>query len=207
MEIWESIKTGRETFADYLAALPAAAWSAPSLCEGWTVKDVVAHLLVVPTKSKGEVFRAFAGSGFNLDKMNAKFVAKIGAEMSTAQMASALRTSAASRSMPPGLKVPGVLNELAVHAADVSEAVGTPFDLPAGDYLACLDHLKGVQPVFGTKKRIAGLTVRTTDAAWSTGSGPIVEGEAKQVLLALAGRKRAFEHLSGDGVASLKSRR
>ena len=31
--------------------------------------------------------------------------------------------------MPPGLKLPGVFSELAVHSADIAEAVGKPFDL------------------------------------------------------------------------------
>jgi uncharacterized protein (TIGR03083 family) len=206
MDTWAAISSGRESFGDYLASLTPDDWTKPSLCAGWSVKDVAAHMLVIPTMTKGQVFRAFFGSGFNLDKMNAKFVKKIAAENSPAEIAATTRSAANSRSMPPGLKLPGVLNELAVHAADISEATGKPFTLPSEVYVAALDHLKGVQPVFGTKKRIAGLMLKATDANWSTGAGPSVEGPAQQLLLAMAGRRSALDHLTGDGLATLRSR-
>ena len=206
MDTWTSIKDGREALGDYLAGLSADDWNKPSLCTGWSVQDVAAHMLVIPTVPKGQVFRSFLGSGFNLDKMNAKFVNKMTAEMSTAEIAAKTSASAGSHLMPPGLKVPGVLTELAVHSSDISEGVGTPFTLPVEAYVAALDHLKDVQPVFGSKKRIAGLTLRATDTEWTTGSGPTVEGSAQQLLLAVAGRRRALDRLSGDGLATLRAR-
>lgn len=206
MDTWTSIKNGREALGDYLAGLSADEWNRPSLCAGWTVKDVAAHMLVIPTIPKGKVFRSFLGSGFNLDKMNAKLVKKISTQMSTADIAATTRASAGSKSMPPGLKLTGVMTELVVHSSDISEGVGRPFALPVEDYLAALDHLKDVQPVFGSKQRIAGLTLRATDAAWSTGSGPTVEGPAQQLLLAVAGRRAALDRLAGDGLATLRTR-
>ena len=206
MDTWTHIRNGREALSDYLAGLSADEWGKPSLCGGWTVKQVAAHMLVVPTVPKGRVFRAFLGSGFNLDKMNARFVTAITADTSTAEIVTKTRASAGSQLRPPGLKLPGVLTELVVHSSDIAEGVGRPFALPADDYIAALDHLKGVQPVFGAKKRIAGLTLRATDAAWSTGTGPAVEGSAQQLLLAVAGRRAALDQLTGDGVATLRAR-
>jgi uncharacterized protein (TIGR03083 family) len=37
----------RRRFVSALSSLPESAWSAPSRCEGWSVQDVVAHLVVV----------------------------------------------------------------------------------------------------------------------------------------------------------------
>ena len=48
MDTWTSIKNGREALGDYLAGLSADDWNRPSLCAGWTVKDVAAHMLVIP---------------------------------------------------------------------------------------------------------------------------------------------------------------
>jgi uncharacterized protein (TIGR03083 family) len=206
MDTWTQIKNGREALGDYLAGLSADDWNKPSLCAGWSVKDAAAHMLVIATMPKGRVFRSFLGSGFNLNKMNAKFVQQLTAKMSTADIAETMRSSAGSRSIPPGLKLPGVLTELVVHSSDISEGVGTPFALPAEDYVAVLDHLKNVQPVFGSKERIAGLTLRATDTSWSTGSGPTVEGPVQQLLLAVAGRRSALDRLSGDGLATMRGR-
>jgi len=206
MDTWTSITNGRRALADYLAGLAVDDWNRPSLCAGWTVKDTAAHMLVIPALSKGQVFRSFIGSGFNLDKMNAKLVTKLTATLSTEEIVATTRSSAGSRSVPPGLGLPGVLTELVVHSSDIAEGTGAPFALPVEDYVAALDHVKDVQPVFGTKERIAGLTVRATDAAWSTGAGPTVEGPAQQLLLALTGRGSALAHLSGDGLDTLRAR-
>lgn len=206
MDTWTSIEQGRAALGDYLAGLAPEDWNRPTMSGTWTVKDVAAHLLVIPTKSKGQVFRAFVASRFDLDRLNGTFVRKLTADLTTAQIASTMRSSARSHSRPPGLKLPGVLNELAIHAADISEAVGTPFDLPTDVYVACLDHLKATQPVFGTKQRIDGLQLRATDATWSHGSGPLVSGPAKQLLLAVSGRPAALDHLTGEGIATLRAR-
>ncbi len=206
MDTWTSIKNGREALGDYLAGLSTEEWNRPSLCAGWTVKDVAAHMLVIPTMSKGKVFGSFLGSGFNLDKMNAKLIKQLTATLSTEQIAAETKASAGSHRMPPGLKLPGVFTELAVHSSDISEGAGKAFALPVEDYVAALEHLKNVQPVFGSKQRIAGLTLRAIDADWSTGSGPTVEGPAQQLMLAVAGRHVAIDRLSGDGVATLRSR-
>jgi hypothetical protein len=53
---------------------------------------------------------------------------------------------------------------------------------------------------------VAGLTLRATDADWSHGSGPIVEGPAMSLLLATAGRTAAFDDLAGPGLPTLRTR-
>ncbi|MGB8860523.1 MAG: hypothetical protein WCC60_14780, partial [Ilumatobacteraceae bacterium] len=69
-----------------------------------------------------------------------------------------------------------------------------------------LEHMKGVQPVLGCTRRIAGLRLQATDADWSTGSGPVVEGDLQHLLCAMTGRQQALAALTGDGVDTLRSR-
>jgi len=206
MDHWAAITAGRESFADYLTTLTAEEWAQPSLCSDWSVKDVAAHMLVIPTMSKGKVFRSFASSGFNLDKMNAKLVSQMTSTMTAEQIAAATRESAGSHGMPPGLKLPGVLTELVIHSGDIAGALGGSFALPVDDYVAGLEHLKDAQPVFGCKERIKGLRLVATDADWSTGDGPSVEGGAQDLLMAMTGRAAAFASLAGEGVATMRSR-
>jgi len=203
---WVEIKADRELFADYLEALSPEEWDRSSLCDGWTVKGVAIHLLVTPTMSKGQVFRSFLGSGFNLDKMSAKLIDQKSAEMSTDQIVAVTRQSAGSESAPPGLKPLGVLGEVLVHTTDVSDAVGRPLDLPTAHYVTGLEYMKDVQPVLGCKKRIAGLKLNATDADWTTGDGPTVEGDAKHLLSAMAGRPSSMDALTGEGVDIMKAR-
>jgi uncharacterized protein (TIGR03083 family) len=202
---WEAITADRQSFATYLASLSADDWNTPSWCAGWSVKDVVAHLLVTPTMSKGQIFRAFAGSGFNLDKMTSKLVAGM-RSMPAQAMVDKVRSTAGVHSAPPGLKPIGVLAETLVHAADIAGTVGKPISFPADHSVMTLEHLKNVQPVLGCKKRIAGLTMRATDVSWSTGEGPAVEGTAQALMAAMTGRQQALASLSGEGLEVFRSR-
>jgi hypothetical protein len=60
--------------------------------------------------------------------------------------------------------------------------------------------------IIGGKKRVAGLTLKATDADYSTGSGPVVEGPAVALLLAASGRRAGLDGLSGPGADTLRSR-
>ena len=206
MDPWTAITADRLAFADYLSTLSATQWDGRTWCDDWSVKGVTAHLLVSPTMSKGQIFRAFMGSGFNLDKMSAKLVTRMTAAMSTEQIVTATRESAAVQSAPPGLKPIGVLSEVLVHAGDISLALVKRFELPIAHYTMALEHMKAVQPVLGCKKRIAGLRLRATDSDWTTGDGPLVEGTAQLLLAAMTGRRQACDALTGEGVDELRRR-
>jgi len=69
-----------------------------------------------------------------------------------------------------------------------------------------VNFFKGSNLLIGSKKRIAGLRLRATDAEWSTGTGPEVSGPALALLLAMTGRAAALDDLSGDGLATLRER-
>jgi hypothetical protein len=68
------------------------------------------------------------------------------------------------------------------------------------------DFFKGSNLLIGSKNRIAGLTLRATDADWRTGAGPEVSGPLLSLVLAMTGRAAALADLSGDGLATLRSR-
>jgi uncharacterized protein (TIGR03083 family) len=206
MDPWDFIAEDRRALADYLGALSPDEWNASSWCADWTVKDVAAHLLVSPTMSKGQIFFSFLSSGFNLDKMSAKLVRRLTAEMSTDQIVAATRDTAGVESAPPGLKPLGVLGEVLAHSSDISFAVGRPLSFPVEHYVVGLDYLKDAQPVLGCKQRIEGLGLKATDADWSTGGGPLVEGDVQHLLSAMAGRAGALAGLTGDGVEIMAGR-
>ncbi|MFE7629234.1 maleylpyruvate isomerase N-terminal domain-containing protein [Kocuria sp. NPDC057446] len=43
-DVWAVIDLQRRGTADLLAGISGERWDEPSLCEGWTVRDVAAHL-------------------------------------------------------------------------------------------------------------------------------------------------------------------
>ncbi len=68
------------------------------------------------------------------------------------------------------------------------------------------DFNKGSNLLIGSKRRIAGLALKANDLDWQTGAGPVVTGPALSLVLAMTGRAAALGDLSGDGVATLRSR-
>jgi len=200
------IEADRQALAEFLSGLTAEEWNGQSLCSDWSVADVAAHMLVIPTVSKGSTLINFLTSGFNLDTFSAKMVDRIRSDNSNEQMAAAMGDAASSQRVPLGLKPMGVLAETLVHSGDISEGVGRPLAFPAEHYAAGLEYLKDVQPALGTRERIAGLKITATDADWSHGDGPEVQGPAQYLTLAITGRKSALDHLSGDGVDTLRAR-
>jgi uncharacterized protein (TIGR03083 family) len=206
IEPWVANGEGRTAFATYLESLTPEDWATKSWSDQWDVKSVAAHLLVPQTKGKGAVFFAFLSSGFNLDKMNARYVAELTDSLTPAQIIATTRQTAGVQNSPPGLSPYGVHGELAVHATDISEAVGKPFALPPEHYAMALEHYKGMESPFGCKTRIEGLCLRATDVDWTTGDGPRVEGPAQMLVSAMTGRKQAFAHLNGPGVETMASR-
>ena len=67
------------------------------------------------------------------------------------------------------------------------------------------DFYEGSNLLIGSKRRIAGLTLRATDANWSHGTGPEVSGPVLSLVMAMTGRKQTDDDLAGDGVATLRS--
>ncbi len=206
MDPWPMIEADRKELAGYLSGLSDEDWKKQSLCADWTVEEVAAHMLVIPTVPKGKIFLGFLGSGFKLDKFSEKMVRRITSEKSPQEIAETMAEAAGSRSVPPGLKPMGVLSEVLVHSGDISEGVGRPLAFPTDHYVAGLDYLKDVQPALGCRERIEGLQLRATDADWTHGDGPVVEGPAQHLALAMTGRKAALDHLDGEGVDTLRGR-
>jgi hypothetical protein len=66
------------------------------------------------------------------------------------------------------------------------------------------DFFKGSNLLIGTKRRIAGITLRATDADWSFGTGPEAAGPILALVMAMTGRKAAVGELTGEGAATLR---
>ena len=44
--IWQAVAEERATLVEMLRELPESAWDTASLCAGWRIRDVVAHLVL-----------------------------------------------------------------------------------------------------------------------------------------------------------------
>jgi uncharacterized protein (TIGR03083 family) len=201
---WPLIHGEREALAGDLASLTDEQWATASLCPGWTVRDVLGHMTATAKMTEMAFFVAFAGSGFRFNDMTAKKIAGEATAVPSEGL-TAFRGQLTATSHPPG-PAEALLGESVVHSEDIRRPLGITRDYPPEAVIRVADFFKGSNLLIGSKKRIAGLRLRATDAEWSTGAGPEVSGPALSLLLAMTGRAAVLDDLSGDGLATLRER-
>jgi uncharacterized protein (TIGR03083 family) len=205
-DVWAEVSKERLDLADLLETLSPEEWDAPSLCERWRVRDVVAHIVEGAGKlSFGRTITGFVKSGFNLNKMIGNAGIEAGNEP-TEDLLRKLREVATSETTPPMTKPIDMLTDAMIHTQDIRRPLNKPRQIPEDRLRIVLDAMKSQQPFVGAKKRIAGLTLTATDIEWSTGEGPEVRGPGEALLMAMVGRTSALDDLSGDGVATIRTR-
>lgn len=194
----------REALATDLHDVTGDQWDTPSLCTQWTVRDVLAHMTSAATLTPPAFFVRLIGSGFNFDKVQEGGVAaQRGASL--AETMAHFEGVLTSVKHPPG-PTPTWLGETIVHSEDIRRPLGIEHTYPIEAVVQVADFFKGSNLLIGSKKRIEGLTLSATDTEWSHGTGPEVSGPVLSLVMAMTGRKAALDDLSGEGVATLRSR-
>jgi len=204
MDIWPTVHAERKALADDLRDLGTEDWARPSLCGNWTVRDVLAHMTSAAKLPPAGFVAKLISSGFSFDKVQEKGVAaNLGA--SGADTLANFESVMTSVKHPPG-PTQTWLGETIVHSEDIRRALGIKHDYPTDAVVRVADFFKGSNLLIGSKRRIAGLTLSATDTEWSHGTGPEVAGPILSLVMAMTGRKAADDDLTGQGVATLRSR-
>ena len=201
---WPLIHAEREALIADLGTLTDEQWTTRSLCADWTVRDVVGHMISTAKMTPPKFFVSMAAVGFRFNNMTARGVAR----EATANPADGLanfRSHLKDTTAPPG-PVEAMLGEAVIHSADIRTPLGIPHEYPEEALARVADFYKGSNLIVGAKQRIDGLSLRATDTGWSTGSGPEVTGPHLSLILAMTGRGTPLGDLSGEGLATLKSR-
>jgi uncharacterized protein (TIGR03083 family) len=204
MDIWPVIHAERKSLAGDLRPLTDEQWATMSLCDGWTVRDVLAHMTSAANLTPPAFFATLIGSGFSFDKLQAKGIAAHRGG-SPADTLAAFEQAETSVKHPPGPNDTW-LGETIVHSEDIRRPLGIEHEYPTEAVVQVADFYKGSNMLIGSKKRIAGVTLRATDTDWSHGTGPEVAGPILSLVMAMTGRRAALDDLEGDGVAALRSR-
>jgi uncharacterized protein (TIGR03083 family) len=205
MDTWQMIRAERAGLVDALDKLPEADWDRPSLCTGWSVREVVAHMISSALMTPPKFFGRLISTGFNFQKLTRRDIDAVIAGRSDAQLVDLYRSRIDTRNAPPG-PAPSWLGETIVHGEDIFRALGGYREHPVEHVIAVADFYKGSNLLIGAKNRISGLTLKATDTAWQHGTGPEVSGPAIALVLAMTGRKVALDDLTGEGVATLRQR-
>lgn len=205
MDTWGMIRAERAALADALSTLDEDAFAAPSLCPGWTVRDVTGHLIATAELNPPRFFGAIISNGFNFGAMTTKAINQVTEGATGADLVSRYRSRVDSRNAPPG-PAPSWLGETIVHGEDIFRALGTYRDHPADHLVAVARFYQGSNLLIGAKRRIEGVTLQATDADYRHGTGPELTGPLVALVMAMTGRTVALDDLSGDGVDVLRGR-
>ena len=193
----------RAEFAALLNGLEPQQWSVPSLCDGWTVHDVVAHTVAYLGQSRTSLICNMIRARGNVDQINAdglRGYATITDGELTELMRRGVEPSGAGALY--GGRV--ALIECLIHQQDVRRPLGLPRTGRPQPRRAALTYPR-TTPVVGGARRTRGVRLIATDVDWSAGHGPEVRGTGEALLLAMAGRMAKIDaELDGDGVARLR---
>jgi uncharacterized protein (TIGR03083 family) len=193
----------RAEFAAFLETLTPEQWDAPTLCDEWRVRDVVAHVVSYDDLSLGAAFARVARAGFSLRRANHARLAEL-ANLSTAEILAMVRRNL----VPSGLTaVAGAriaLTDGLIHHQDIRRPLGLPREIPPERLRRALTFAMTAPPL-AVAPRVRGLRLVATDLDWTHGTGQEVTGPAEALLMAATGRRVAGE-LSGPGQPTLAAR-
>ena len=174
----------RDTYEGLAELLTRAAWDAPTLCAGWQVRHLVAHV-TMPARLSPEQFGAEMAAARGDFGVLSDTVAARDAALPTDDLLAALRSPRLHDWQPPGGGATGALSHAVVHSLDVTVALDVPPTAPAPAVSAVLDLLADGD-VFGVDP--GGVRLEATDTGWSAGAGDVVRADSGALVALLAGR-------------------
>jgi uncharacterized protein (TIGR03083 family) len=200
---WRHIHEQRRALAAILADLTPDEWEHPSLCAGWRVRDVAAHVISTPQlrwrSLPGMVVRGRGGYNRMID-VDARRRGAATPEQILEQFA----TYDGSRHLAPLTTPLEPLIDVLVHTQDIVRPLGRSHEPPAEASAAAADRCRGRDSlVLGSRRLIRAVRLVATDVDWDRGKGPVVQGPVLELLMLCAGRTPDRARLSGEGVARL----
>ena len=204
--IRDMIAAERAELAEVLTHLPAPRWDEPTLCAGWRVREVVAHITMPFRYSRRRFVLELARSRGKFNDMADRCARHDAAAMAPEELAAALGSNASHPWQPPGGGHEGALTHDVIHGLDITEALGLGRRVPPDRLGVVLPNLAAPKALNFFGVDLSGLELRASDTGWIFGSGTPVTGTAQDLALFLCGRKLTPGRLEGDPAERLAAR-
>lgn len=203
--VFTAVADERREIAALIDDLDDAALATPSLCTGWDVKTVAAHLVSVFADS----FWVFQWTAIRCGGVHRAIdeLAHRRAQQPASQIVACLRQGADHQLSPPITGPRSGLTDVLVHGGDIRIPLGRPFEPDPQLCAVALDFLTGVRALgFVPFGRLRGIRLQASDIDRSWGSGAEIRGPVRALLLAATGRDALFDRLAGPGLPVLRNR-
>ena len=191
-EVWQAVADERLALSALLATTDTEAWNRASRCRDWTVKDVVAHLVVL---AEAGPRYAFIARSALIDPRFHRSIDKAARRLSAAATArdlgARLGEARHGRFLLPLFPAAAALGEVLVHRLDISDALDLPAHAPDERVRVVLETQSKLWFVFGVSRSIRKYRFVATDADWSVGpgNGVVVAAPGQQLLQMATGRR------------------
>lgn len=209
-ELWAGIDRQRLRTVDLLRQLSEEEWDRPSLCDGWTVRDVAAHL-TLQQMTFGVILKAVlrhpAGNINHLIRESSRRQASL----PTDQLIAEIEAMVGSRRHNPGVTPLETLIDITVHGQDIALPLGRTLETSPEATAIAADRAWSyhASPKARRKAKVfhsvpfERYSFRATDTEWSAGQGAEIRGPIVPLLLVLTGRTTVLPTLRGSGVSAL----
>jgi uncharacterized protein (TIGR03083 family) len=204
MDMTELARQERTELVAFLETLTPQEWERPSLCAGWRVRDVVAHMFSYEPLTGFGLFVRLAKGAFIPDRVNAVGLAAY-ADHTPAQLLELARAHVTPRGFTTMFGGMVALLDGVVHHQDIRRALGKPRRIEP-ERLRTTLHAAMTGPGVGVFRAGKGLRLVATDLDFTVGDGPEVHGAGEALLMAIAGRRGIVQELTGPGQETLRQR-
>ena len=202
-EVWRHTHEQRRALATLLRGLSEGEWAVLSLCEGWTVRDVSAHVMRSVTVTPVEMAVALVQYRGRYNRLVAED-ARRAARRPVGELVAEFERHDGSRRRPFGTSVVDPLLDVLVHSQDIAIPLGRQHPMPIEPAVVAAGRAHRLGFLFTDAARRRHIEIRATDTEFAVGSGPLVEGPIRAVLLLLTGRTAAaLPGLGGPGLERL----
>lgn len=195
-ELASLIAAERRDMAAVLGDLPEESWNAPTLCAGWRVREVVAHMTMLYRYSTGRFVTELARSGGRFDRIADRCARRDGAG-STSALVSSMAEHAVSVRAPRNVGYEGALVHDVIHGLDVTVPLGLDRRVPEETLRAVLAGVTRPRSLRHFGAELDGIELRAEDLDWSFGSGTPVSGTAQDLAPVICGRVLPAGRLHG----------
>ncbi len=201
---WQAVADERAALVADLEWFGVGAWRTPSLCEGLSVEEVVAHLTAGASSGPVRWLAGLARCRFDVDRMvDMRLREQLGG--TPAETLARFRGVVRSRTAP-SWHVDAWLGEIVVHGEDIRRPLGIKHAYAPAALGRVARFYAARDFTVPSKRRTAGLRLEATDGSFTAGEGPVVRGRTVDLVLAMAGRPVALEHLAGPGLTAFAAR-